>query len=641
MNNATTPASAYRVLARKYRPATFDDLIGQDAMVRTISNAFEAGRIPQAWILTGVRGVGKTTTARILARALNYELPDGSASGPTIKMPVLGVHCQAIMESRHLDVIEMDAASHNGVDDVRQINDAIRYAPVSARTKVYILDEVHMVTPQGFNALLKTLEEPPAHAKFIFATTEIRKVPVTVLSRCQRFDLRRIDAALLVKHLSGIAEKEAISVEPEALALIARAAEGSVRDSLSLFDQAIAHAGAELGAGQGVNLAGTVRAEDVRQMLGLADRARTIDLFGAVMRGDVAAALAELREQYDTGADPAVVLADLAEFTHFVTRVKIVPAVADDVALAEVERTRGRAFAEKLSMRMLARAWQMLLKGMAEVEAASRPLAAAEMVLVRMAYAADLPTPDEVIRALDGNAAPARAERYGGAAGLPGTTGAPASHETPRVDPSSFDTSQVETSRIETPRGAPRAALAPAVQPAGNPIAREAEGAPVTAPLVIDCFEDLIALAAQKRDLAVKTALERDVRLVRCEDGRLDIAPERSAAKTLVNDLARKFSQWTGRRWMVVVSAEPGQPTVRAQVEARQAELKTDVRAEPLVQAVLARFPGAEIVDVRKGAPPPAPGDADRDDGAPESPPLDDGLAYGADWRADPQDDNI
>jgi len=342
------------------------------------------------------------------------------------------------------------------------------------------------------------------------------------------------------------------------------------------------------------------------------------------MRGDIAAALTELREQYDTGADPAVVLADLAEFTHFVTRVKIVPAVADDIALAEVERTRGRVFAEKLSMRVLARAWQMLLKGVAEVEEASRPLAAAEMVLVRMAYAADLPTPDEVVRALDGNAAPARAERNGGAAALPGSSGAPA----PRV----------ETSRVEPPRGAPRAALAPAVQPAGDPIARGAETAPAAPPLVIGRFEDLIALAAQKRDLAVKTALERDVRVVRCEDGRLDIAPEPSAAKTLVNDLARKFSQWTGRRWMVVVSAEPGQPTVRSQVEARQAELKTDVRAEPLVQAVLARFPGAEIVDVRKGAPP--PGNAG-DDAAPEPPPADDGLAYGADWRADPEDDNV
>src|SRR5712672_3901686 len=391
-------AKPYRVLARKYRPSSFNDLIGQEAMVRTVSNGFEAARIPQAWILTGVRGVGKTTTARILARALNFELPDGSITGPAIRMPVIGVHCQAIMESRHIDVIEMDAASHNGVDDVRQINDAIRYAPVSARYKVYILDEVHMLSTQAFNALLKTLEEPPPHAKFIFATTEIRKVPITVLSRCQRFDLRRVDAGVLVRHLEGIAAKEKIEVDAEAFALIARAAEGSVRDSLSLLDQAIAHA------------AGPVRAEHVRQMLGLADRARVIDLFEALMRGDVAAALNELRAQYDTGADPAVVLTDLAEFTHFVTRVKVVPTVADDAALIEVERTRGRGFAEKLSVRVLSRTWQMLLKGIAEVTAAGRPLAAAEMVLVRIAYAADLPTPEDVIRSLDDNGQAPRAQ---------------------------------------------------------------------------------------------------------------------------------------------------------------------------------------------------------------------------------------
>src|SRR5437899_619099 len=328
----------YRVLARKYRPSSFDDLIGQEAMVRTISNAFETGRIPQAWILTGVRGVGKTTTARILARALNYELADGSVKGPTIDLPKFGLHCQAIMESRHIDVIEMDAASHNGVDDIRQINDAVRYAPVSARYKVYILDEVHMLSTQAFNALLKTLEEPPPHVKFVFATTDIRKVPITILSRCQRFDLRRVDAELLVKHLEGICGKENITAEPEALALIARASEGSVRDSLSLMDQAIAHA------------AGAVRAEDIRQMLGLADRTRTIDLFEAVMRGDAGAALKELREQYEPSGDPAVALADLAEFTHFVTRLKVVPSVADDVSIAEVERTRGRGFADRKSV---------------------------------------------------------------------------------------------------------------------------------------------------------------------------------------------------------------------------------------------------------------------------------------------------
>jgi len=611
MNDDTNAHQSYRVLARKYRPANFDDLIGQDAMVRTISNAFEAGRIPQAWILTGVRGVGKTTTARIVARALNYELPDGSVSRPTISMPVLGVHCQGIMETRHLDVIEMDAASHNGVDDVRQINDAIRYAPVQARYKVYILDEVHMLSPQAFNALLKTLEEPPPHAKFIFATTDIRKVPITVLSRCQRFDLRRVDTTLLIKHLASISEKESITVEPAALALIARAAEGSVRDSLSLFDQAIAHAGGDV-----KGTAASVRAENVRQMLGLADRTRTIDLFEAVMRGDMTAALTELREQYDTGADPAVVLADLAEFTHFVTRIKIVPSIADDIALAETERARGRSFAEQLSMRVLSRAWQMLLKGIAEVKDSGRPIAAAEMVLIRLAYAADLPTPDEVIRSLDGSALAMRSAGNGGAAQRPAQSTASA----PRFD---------------SPGRAPRAALAPI----GDQAARAAQAVPNTPPLAVGTFEGLIALAAQKRDIGVKLALERDVRLVRCEDGRLEIALEPSAAKTLVNELSRKLLQWTGRQWMVVVSAEVAQPTIKSQNEAQQAELKTGVRADPLVQAVLARFPGAEIVGVRKPDQP-APLPSGEPDEMPEPPPVDDGSVYGAHWRPDEQDDN-
>jgi DNA polymerase-3 subunit gamma/tau len=559
----TAPAS-YRVLARKYRPSTFDDLIGQDAMVRTIANAFETGRIPQAWILTGVRGVGKTTTARIVARALNYELPDGSITAPTVKMPAPGIHCDAILESRHIDVLEMDAASHNGVNDIRQINEAIRYSPVSARYKVYILDEVHMLSTPAFNALLKTLEEPPPHAKFIFATTEVGDVPITVLSRCQRFDLRRVDAALLVKHLGEICKKESVAAEPDALALIGRAAEGSVRDALSILDQAIAHA------------AGIVRADDVRRMLGLADRTRIIDLFDALMRGDVAAAFAELRDQYDSGADPGVVLTDLAEFTNFITRVKIVPAAADDVSLGETERTRGRGFAAKLSMRVLSRAWQMLLKGIAEVKEASLPLAAAEMVLVRIAYAADLPTPDEVIRSLGEETNTARP-----AAGVSTTASAPASG----------------AARYDAPRGAQRTAVAPAAQPTDDPIARAGESG---AQLALARFEDLIALAAQKRELQIKAALERDVRLVRFEDGRLEIALESGAAKTLVNDLSSKLSAWTGKRWMVVVSAEPGAPTLHAQAQAEKAEMLRGVRADPLVQAVLTRFPGAEIVDVRR-----------------------------------------
>jgi DNA polymerase III subunit gamma/tau len=603
---AAGEGAGYRVLARKYRPATFEDLIGQDAMVRTISNAFETGRIPQAWILTGVRGVGKTTTARILARALNYELPDGSVTGPAIKMPKLGVHCQAIMESRHIDVLEMDAASHNGVEDVRQINDAIRYAPVSARYKVYILDEVHMLTGAAFNALLKTLEEPPPHAKFIFATTEIRKVPVTVLSRCQRFDLRRVETELLMTHLQNIAAKEGVAVEREALALITRAAEGSVRDALSLLDQATAHA------------AGAVRGEDVRSMLGMADRTRMIDLFEALVGGDIARALQELRDQYNAGADPVVALTDLAEFAHFVTRVKIVPSVAGDISLSETERTRGRALATVLSMRVLSRAWQMLLKGVAEVKDAGRPIDAAEMVLVRIAYVADLPTPDEVIRSLDHGTTQVRPP------GTAGTASASAMSTSPKPaagfpsKPGSGSTTS-SAARHDPPRGAQSTNLAPAARPYSEPAMR-AEVAPEVPTLAIGTFEAVVALATERRDLQIKAALERDVRLVHCEDGKLELVLEPGAPKTLVNELSRKLSQWTNKRWMVVVSSEQGAPTLRSQAAARQSELERGVRDDPLVRAVLAKFPGAEIVKVRKSG---ERADSPVDSLSPEPPPLD------------------
>ncbi len=575
----------YRVLARKYRPSSFDDLIGQDAMVRTVSNAFETGRIPQAWILTGVRGVGKTTTARILARALNYELPDSSVKGPTIRMPVLGVHCQAIMESRHMDVLEMDAASHTGVDDVRQINDSVRYAPASARYKVYIIDEVHMLSTAAFNAFLKTLEEPPEHAKFVFATTEIRKVPVTVLSRCQRFDLRRVEADVLMAHLGNIAKRENVEAEPEALGIIARAAEGSVRDSLSLFDQAIAHA------------AGPVRADAVRQMLGLADRTKVIDLFDSLVRGDIAGAFKEFREQYDTGADPIVVLSDLAEFVNFVTRVKIVPATADNVAFGETERRRGRDFAAKLSMRVLSRMWQMLLKGITEAQAATRPAAAAEMVLVRIAYVADMPTPDEAIRMLDnGGASPAIAG-----------SGAPRSAPAP-------GTSSMQSASARGSISSPRASADMSPRPQMTAPMPEAASAPAV--LRIASFPELVALAGEKRDLLTKAALEADVRLVRIEDGRLEVTLERSASRTLINDLSRKLEQWTGRRWTVIVSNETGQPTLRSQNEVQKNQRERAAEADPRVKEVLARFPGAKVVEVRKLAPEPPESDASGDDAA-------------------------
>jgi len=559
------PAAPYRVLARKYRPANFDDLIGQEAMVTTLSNAFDLGRIHQAYILTGVRGVGKTTTARILARAFNYELPardtTPAVNQPTIHMPELGVQCQAIIESRHVDVIEMDAASHTGIDDIREIIDNARYRPVLARTKVYIIDEVHMLSKAAFNGLLKTLEEPPDHVKFIFATTEIEKVPVTVRSRCQRFDLRRIEADRLVAHLASICTKEDIAAEPEALALIARAAEGSVRDALSLLDQAIAHAKGGLRT--------EVKAEDLRQMLGLADRSRLIDLFADVMRGDIAAALNAMKALYDAGADPQRVLSELAEFTHIVTRLKLVPETAKDPGLSEAERVRGGEFAQKLSLPVLTRAWQLLLKGLGEIKDSPRPLAAADMILVRLAYAADLPTPDEALRRLgtshQGATPPSMPARE------PVSAGPAASYVS-------------RTNRAAQP--------APAPQPqAAEPGLRLAR------------FEDVVAQAGAVRDIQLKLALERDVRLVRFEEGAIEFALAPGASAQLAPTLMRRLQEWTGRRWMVVVSREEGAPSLKEQAEAAAAVTLHGVQANPLVRAVLDQFPGAEIVAVRETEP--------------------------------------
>jgi DNA polymerase-3 subunit gamma/tau len=495
------------------------------------------------------------------------------------------------MESRHLDVLEMDAASHTGVNDVRQITDGVNYAPASARYKVYIIDEVHMLSTAAFNAFLKTLEEPPPHAKFIFATTEIRKVPITVLSRCQRFDLRRVDADVLIANLKRIAEQEKVEAEPEALRMIARAAEGSVRDSLSLFDQAIAHA------------AGQVQAENVRQMLGLADRTRVIDLFTALASGDIETAFREFREQYDIGADPLVILADLAEFVNFVTRVKVAPALAESGAHGETERQRARELAAKLSMRVLSRMWQMLLKGMEETRLAARPALAAEMVLVRIAYAADLPTPDEAIRALESGGGSSMASSNGGS---PGRGSAPPSSRADNAMPAPRSFAPLPS------RSAPEASAMR--QPSPEPVA------PAAPRLHLTTFPEIVALAAKQRDLQIKAALENDVRLVRIEDGRLELALEPLASRALVNDLSRKLEVWTGRRWTVIVSNAPAQPTLRAQAQASQNELEAAVQADPRIQDVMAKWPGAKIEAVRRIAQGPAGGDID----APEPPPEDD-----------------
>ncbi|TGQ45339.1 MULTISPECIES: DNA polymerase III subunit gamma/tau [unclassified Mesorhizobium] len=569
-NLGTDKAGAYRVLARKYRPSNFSELIGQEPMVRTLTNAFASGRIAQAWMLTGVRGVGKTTTARILARALNYKT--ATVDQPSVDLSIPGEHCQAIMEGRHVDVIEMDAASHTGIDDIRDIIERVRYAPVSARYKVYIIDEVHMLSTQAFNGLLKTLEEPPPHVKFIFATTEIRKVPITVLSRCQRFDLRRIDAGALVAHLSAIAAKEGISVDDDALAMIARAAEGSARDSLSILDQAIAHG------------SGTVSAEAVRAMLGLADRARIVDLFEHVMKGDVAAALAEFRAQYDTGADPAAVLTDLAEFNHLVTRLRFVPTAADDASLSEDERRRGGDFASALSVRVLSRTWQMLLKGIPEVQSSNRPVSAAEMVLIRLAHAADLPTLDEALKSLEGaSPVPNGAPRANGAPASPGNGGA----------------SAVAQARMPSAGGGAQTMRLVEAQPVPAAFVAAPEPVVETPAVPVKSLADIAALADANRDIAFKVLIKRCVRLVRIEPGRLDVSLTEDAPKMLLNDLTAKLRAWTGRNWLVSLSKEDGGQTL-AEMETTKREIAfLDAKSDPTVAAILARFPGAKIIDVR------------------------------------------
>jgi DNA polymerase-3 subunit gamma/tau len=572
----TAAPAAYRVLARKYRPVTFADLIGQEPMVRTLENAFDLGRIHQAYLLTGVRGVGKTTTARILARAFNYELPAAGGrpaiDAPTIHMDALGVHCQAIIDSRHVDVLEMDAASHTGIDDVREIIDNARYRPVMARTKVYIIDEVHMLSKAAFNGLLKTLEEPPEHVKFIFATTEIDKVPVTVRSRCQRFDLRRIDAGLLASHLRKICDQEAVAIEPDALAMIARAAEGSVRDALSLLDQAIAYGAAH-------SASGAISSDDLRLMLGVADKSRVIDLFEATMAGDVARAIALLQEMYDGGADPAQALLEMAEFAHLATRLKLAPETAQSAALTPEEQRRGQEAAERLSVPALTRAWQILMKAVEELRGSQRPLQAADMALVRLAYAADLPTPGEALRQLG----------YG-ASGASAGQGAPA--------PSS------------SPRGAP-AAVAPA-QTRGAATAPLPKPDPATAPgAAIAHFEALVALAEEKRDLRMKIALETDVRVVRFEPGRIEFELAPGGAPDLASLLTQRLQLWTGERWMVSVVATGGAPTLKEKREAEERDRRSGLEADPVVASVLAHFPGAQIVAVRSRDSAAAPSTAD------------------------------
>jgi DNA polymerase-3 subunit gamma/tau len=564
------PGGAYRVLARKYRPSTFAEMIGQEAMVKTLTNAIATGRIAHAFILTGVRGVGKTTTARIIARALNCIGPDGKG-GPTASPCGVCEPCKAIADDRFVDVMEMDAASRTGVDEIRELTDGVRYKPVAARFKIYIIDEVHMLSKAAFNALLKTLEEPPPDVKFIFATTEIHKVPVTVLSRCQRFSLRRIPQDLLAAYYAQISAKEGIKAEPPAIALIARAADGSARDGLSILDQAMALGGE------------AITEEAVRDMLGIADRGLVFDLLEAALKGDAGSALAQMRSLYEGGADPINVLQDLLELAHFLTRLKLAPNAGEGDPAVEGDRARGLPLAQKLGVAALSRAWQLLLKGLEEAQAAPSPLQAAEMVLVRLAYIADLPSPAEIIRAMDG--APPAAAVSGSAARVSAS---------PAPVGSSFE---------KSPGGGGVSAAAS--------VAVRQEAAPVSAPSASlapqpQSFLQVLELFEKNQEALIRAQLYAHAHLVSFEAGRIGLRLDEGAPRDLTNKLATLLSQWTGQRWLVSISSEEGEPTLKEQAEARAQTMKSEAASDPLVRAVLDAFPGARIESVRETVAPPA-----------------------------------
>ncbi len=550
-----TPSPAYQVLARKYRPETFADLVGQDAMVRTLKNAFEADRIAQAFIMTGIRGTGKTTTARIIAKGMNCIGPDGEGK-PTTEPCGQCEHCVAIMEGRHVDVMEMDAASRTGVNDIREIIDSVRYRAASARYKIYIIDEVHMLSTSAFNALLKTLEEPPEHVKFIFATTEIRKVPVTVLSRCQRFDLRRIEPEDMIGLLSKIAAAENAQIAEDALALITRAAEGSARDATSLLDQAISHG------------AGETSADQVRAMLGLADRGRVLDLMDMILRGDAAGALTELSGQYAEGADPLSVLRDLAEITHWVSVVKITPDSAEDPTVSPDERARGLQMAEALPMRVLTRMWQMLLKALEEVSAAPNAMMAAEMAVIRLTHVADLPSPEELIKRLQD--APPPPPNGGGRAAVP--------HQSPVQPQASASASYVSAQGGNG--AAPTAVLAQD---------------PQTALARYPTFEHVVELIRTNRDVKLLVEVENGVRLVSYSPGRIEFTPAEQAPTDLAPRLGSALQRWTGNRWAVSIVPDGEAETIAETRDAADRALKEQAEQHPLVQAVLVQFPKARI----------------------------------------------
>ena len=564
--------NAYRVLARKYRPTSFADLRGQEVLVRTLSNAIESGRIAHAFVLTGIRGIGKTTTARIIARALNCTGPKDDA-GPTINPCGVCANCIAIAEDRHMDVIEMDAATNTGVDNVRDIVEAVQYAPAMGRYKIFIIDEVHMLSKSAFNALLKTLEEPPPYIKFIFATTELRKIPVTILSRCQRFDLRRLDTEALAAHLTDICGQEGIAAEAEALTLIANAGDGSVRDSLSLLDQAIAHSD----SGKGVET------ETVRTMLGLVDRGQLFALIEALAYGDAAEALKLYRALYGAGVDVPTLLEDLAELVHFITQVKLDPGLAEDITYAQQDRESAKKLAGQLNVPALSRLWQMLLKGLTEVQYAPNPSSAVQMVLIRTAYAGTLPTPGDIIQQIQSGKL---------AAGAPVQSNSPA----PRAV---AQPSGGFPSPSYAPGGGTQAAarqMEPMAQMQSQPVA---QSVPYTAEEAMARFAELAESFSSAEPILYHYLL-REAWLVGLEEGRLELKLSPKVPKEAAGNIGKHLTQSTGQRWVVILSHESAHPSLFEQKSRAQAEAVQNAKENPLVQAALVAFPGAEVVDVVK-----------------------------------------
>ena len=592
--NAATPP--YRVLARKYRPTTFDDLIGQEAMVRTLRNAFALGRVAHAFMLTGVRGVGKTTTARIIARALNCTGPDGKG-GPTADPCGVCPNCLAILADRHPDVLEMDAASRTGVDDVREIIEATRFRPMQGRMKVFIIDEVHMLSRNAFNALLKTLEEPPAQVTFIFATTELRKVPVTVLSRCQRFDLRRVPQAELAGLFAQIAQKEQVALSDDALALIARAADGSVRDGLSLLDQAIAQGSGLTGEG------GVIGATIVSDMLGLADREVVFDLLDAVLPGKPEIALALLDAAYARGADPGLVLGDMLELVHVVSRLRAVPTLGDSADMPEAERVRGAHMASTFAVPVLMRAWQMLVKGVREVEGAPDRRAAADMVLIRLCYVADLPSPEDLVRRLSASPEGAGGPR-GASSSAPPAPSAPQGTQQGTTQGASPGTTEHAPPRLRMVSSGGMAVAQPVPVPVPVPapvVALEPQPAPPepAPPPVPRTWREAVALVRDQREAILHGQLRHAAHVISFSPGRIVLRFERGVPGDIVPQLRRVLDRATGLGWSIETGPDEGEPTLDAQGAEVIQFRRREAEAHPLVRAILNAFPDAQLGEVR------------------------------------------